>query len=140
MCDYCDCRRIPEIALLGRQHETIQEMADEALAVAKSGGAGLADAIDRLREALDPHVRREEEGVFTLAKEGGFATANYVDDLEEDHARFAALLADPGFLEVARLEAFVDELYRHISVEEYDLFPVAAQMVSDERWALVPVA
>lgn len=30
MCDYCDCRRIPEIADLGAEHERIERLADEA--------------------------------------------------------------------------------------------------------------
>ena len=58
MSDYCDCRRIPQIARLGRQHEEV-------------------------------------------------------------------------------LEAFVDELHRHIAVEEDDLFPVAAQLIPDQTWELV---
>lgn len=58
LCDYCDCRRIPQTARLGRQHEEV-------------------------------------------------------------------------------LEAFVDELHRHIAVEQYDLFPVAARLIPDQAWELV---
>lgn len=137
MCDYCGCRRIPEIALLGSQHEAIQELADVALTSARSGDEGLGEALVRLREALDPHVRREERGVFTLARRAGFAASNYVDDLEEEHARFAALLDGDGEPDAASLEVFVDELHRHIAVEEYDLFPVAARLLKDEDWELV---
>lgn len=135
MCDYCDCRRIPQIARLGRQHETIQELADKALAARRRGG-GQAE-LEELRQALQPHVREEETGVFALAREAGFAVTNYVDDLEEDHARFAALLDAPRGLDPEALEAFVDELHRHIAVEEYDLFPVAAQLIPEQAWELV---
>ncbi len=40
MCD-CDCRRVPAMARLGTEHETIQKVADAAVAAAHRGGDGL---------------------------------------------------------------------------------------------------
>lgn len=138
MCDYCDCRRIPEIAELGAQHDRIEELADEALRAAKSGSPDLAEAVDRLRQALDPHVAREESGVFTQARAAGLGPY-YVDELEDEHRQFAALL--DGEFDVVSLEAFLDELHRHIAIEEYDLFPAAAQVLEEKQWdAMTPVA
>src|SRR5690554_2136896 len=71
MCDYCDCRRIPEIADLGAEHELIEELGDEALRLAKAGSPDFPAALERLRAALDPHVMREERGVFTQARIAG---------------------------------------------------------------------
>ena len=79
---------------------------------------------------------RRNPGV-ALARKAGFAATNYVDDLEEDHARFAVLLDEVDVLDAGALEAFVDDLHRHIAVEEYDLFPVAAQLVADADWELI---
>ena len=136
MCDYCDCRRIPEIARLGQEHETIQELADEAMRLAKAGAAELPAAIARLREALAPHAAREENGVFTQARIVGLGP-EYVDDLEEDHERFVRLLDGPEALDPESLEALLDDLHRHIAIEEYDLFPAAAQLLGDAQWRLV---
>lgn len=137
MCDYCDCRRIPEIAELGAEHERIEDLADEVLALSRSGSPELPAAIQRLREVLDPHVAREENGVFSEAREAGLG-AYYIDELEDDHRRFAAWLGQPD-LDTAKLEALFDELHRHIAIEEYDLFPAAVQVLSDTQWEAIAV-
>lgn len=135
MCDYCDCRRIPEIARLGAEHEVIQELADKALAVAKSGAGSVSEAVRDLLDVLEPHVAGEEAGVFTQARLAGLA-GYYVDDLEDDHRRFEGVLAKPR-LDTTELEQFVDDLHRHIAIEEYDLFPAAAQTLTEDQWEVV---
>lgn len=137
MCDYCDCRRIPEIADLGAEHERIEARADEVLELARSGSPRLAEAVGHLRDILDPHVAREEGGVFSEARQAGLG-AYYVDELEEDHRRFAARLADPH-LDVEGLEELFDDLHRHIAIEEYDLFPAVVQMLKDSQWEALAV-
>ena len=132
MCDYCDCRRIPEIARLAEDHERIQVVADAALQLARSGGTGLEEALVELREALAPHVEREEAGVFTQARVSGLTS--YLDDLEDDHRRFARLLDHPRGFDSAALESLIDELHRHIAIEEYDLFPAASQVFREDQW------
>ena len=125
MCEYCGCRDNPEIALLGAQHDAIVDLADQVIGSVRSGDTTMLDAMSRLSELLIPHVSREEAGVFRVAEEIGLGN-QYVDDLEEDHRRFHALMAQPESLDAESLESMLDDLYRHIAVEEYDLFPVVA--------------
>ena len=138
MCDYCDCRRIPEIADLGAEHELIEALGDEALRLAKAGSPDFPAALERLRAALDPHVMREERGVFTQARIAGLGRY-YVDDLEDDHRRFAEIL-DVDEIDVDTLERFLDELHRHIAIEEYDLFPATVQVLTDAQWEEIEAA
>jgi hemerythrin-like domain-containing protein len=126
VCEYCGCRDNPEIALLGAQHDAIVDLADQVMESVRSGNTTMLDAVSRLSELLIPHVRREEAGVFRVAEEIGLGN-EYVDDLEDDHRRFDALLAQPESLDAGSLESLLDDLYRHIAVEEYDLFPVVAK-------------
>ncbi len=134
MCDYCDCRRIPEIATLGKQHETIVDLGDELLRAVKAGSPDIGEAVERLRRALDPHVTREESGVFTQARIAGLG-GYYVDELEDQHREFEEFLA--GDFDAASLEQFLDDLHRHIAIEEYDLFPAASQVLSHQQWEVV---
>jgi hypothetical protein len=64
--------------------------------------------------------------VFRVAEDIGLGN-EYVDDLEDDHRRFEKELARPETLDAESLESLLDELYRHIAVEEYDLFPMVGK-------------
>lgn len=136
MCEYCDCRRIPEIARLGEEHDAIGEIAEEALTIAQTGGPGMNEVVTRLLEAVIPHVWREEAGVFSQAKRAGLASF-FIEDLEDDHRRFAAVLGAPEALDGSSLEALLDELHRHIAIEEYDLFPTVARVLGDDQWRAI---
>ena len=133
MCEYCGCRRIPEIARLGREHETITELADEADANCSDVRAR-NEALRNLRLALIPHARREEQGVFAQARDADL-TRYYIEDLEEDHRQFASALDSVESLDEATLDTLLKDLDRHIVIEEYDLFPAAAKHLSDKQWA-----
>jgi hemerythrin-like domain-containing protein len=133
MCDYCDCRRIPEISDLGAEHDRIEELGDRALSALRDAEVDARPALQELVEALTPHVQREENGVFREARRAGLGSY-HVDDLEEDHRRFDTALADLDRLDADALENLLDELHRHIAIEEYDLFPAAAQTLTDEQW------
>lgn len=127
MCEYCGCREIdPEIGALGAEHDAIVELSDRILSELDAGKVTMRDAVTRLRDLLIPHVRREEGGVFRVAEEMGLGN-EYVYDLEGDHRKFDSDLSSPEDLDRAALENVLDELYRHIAVEEYDLFPVVAR-------------
>jgi len=129
VCEQCGCRRVPEIAELGRQHELIEELAGEIVEVLSSDDPEVvAGAAVALREALKPHVSREEEGIFKVAREVGL-TNYYLDDLEDDHRHFAESLAEPETLARTALEKLIDELIRHIALEEYELFPATAELL-----------
>ena len=132
MCEYCDCRRIPEIARLGREHSTITEIADEAYAK-RADAQKRDDVLARLRHALIPHVQREEQGLFAQARAAGL-TGYYIEDLEDDHRQFASALEHFESLDQATLDSLLKDLDRHIAIEEYDLFPAAAKHLTDEQW------
>lgn len=133
MCDYCDCRRIDEIADLGAEHDRIEELADRVLTAVKNGDSAAGERFTELIELLTAHVEREEAGIFVEARTAGLASY-YVEDLEEDHRNFAATLADPLRLSPAEIERLFDDLHRHIAIEEYDLFPAAAQVLTEVQW------
>lgn len=122
MCENCGCRNDPEIAKLGAEHDAIVELADTVLAEIKAGTETMAGGVRRLQELLIPHVRGEEGGIFRLAEDLGLGN-QYVYDLEDDHRHFDAVLSREADLDAIKLEAVLDELYHHIAVEEYDLFP-----------------
>jgi hemerythrin-like domain-containing protein len=52
-------------------------------------------------------------------------------ELENHHRRFDSLFSDPA-LGVEALESVLDDIYRHIAVEEYDLFPEVARSLSSQ--------
>lgn len=127
MCEYCGCRELdPEIGALGEEHDAIVELSDRILRELEAGEITMQDAVTRLRELLIPHVQREEGGIFRVAEEMGLGN-EYVYDLEGDHRKFDSDLSLPGDLDRAALESVLDDLYRHIAVEEYDLFTVVAR-------------
>lgn len=126
MCEFCGCRENPEIGALGAEHDAIVALADEVMAAVDQGTMSIPEGVERLRRLLIPHVQREEAGVFRVAERMGLGS-QYVDDLEDDHARYGAALDDPGDLDPVVLGSLLDDLYRHIAVEEYDLFPVVAR-------------
>ncbi len=131
MCEHCGCRDNPEIGRLGAEHDSIVALADQVLAEVEAGTETVAGAAARLRELVIPHVQREEAGVFKVADEMGLRN-EYIDDLEADHRRFDGVLSEPGPMGSNELEEVLDELYHHIAVEEYDLFPVVARYLSPE--------
>ena len=131
MCEHCGCRDNPEIGKLGAEHDAIVELADRVMAEVAAGTETVSGAAARLKELLIPHVRGEEAGVFRVADEIGLRD-EYVEDLEEDHRKFDGALSEPEELGIRELEQLLDELYHHIAVEEYDLFPVVARHLSPE--------
>lgn len=130
MCEHCGCRDNPEIAKLGAEHDAIVDLADQVLGEVKDGSETVGGAIRRLRHLLDPHVRGEETGIFRVAETMGLMD-QYVYELENDHRRFDRLFSDPA-LGVEAMESVLDEIYRHIAVEEYDLFPEVAKSLPSQ--------
>lgn len=136
MCEFCGCRSNPEIARLGAEHDTIQEIAEDVLATASQDSSPV-ELLEKLRRAVEPHVLGEEAGVFTQARLVGISQNYWVDDLEDDHRRFAEILSDPSALSSSEIESFLDDLHRHIAIEEYDLFPALFRTLSDADWTAV---
>ncbi|MEZ5175187.1 MAG: hemerythrin domain-containing protein [Acidimicrobiia bacterium] len=137
MCEFCNCRRFPEIARLGAEHDKIGLIADDILDPPASGEATTGELLRELRDHIEPHVSREEDGVFVQARSVGIAQNYWVEDLESDHRRFAEILERSESLTPDEIEAFLDDLHRHIAIEEYDLFPALARTLDDEDWAAI---
>ena len=143
MCDYCDCRDLPQIRLLSDDHDRIRDLLDLLRrALVEDGEASGAPVLAALQRALGPHLVREEVGLLAqLAGRSGFD--DYLDELIADHARvrggLLARAADrPGWSE--GLTADLDELAAHIELEEYDLFPASRMIIDDAGWAQVQAA
>lgn len=140
MCDYCDCRSIPEIATLSNDHERIQAIT-ATLRRLLAAGAADREEIDRLlrdlRVELDVHTRREEAGVYSVFRDVGL-DFDYAGRFIGEHALAADLL---DRAESERDRSAIDELLahldRHILDEESDVFPAARQLFSGADWAEV---
>jgi hypothetical protein len=140
VCDYCDCRDIAPVKELSDDHERIGSLAGELRRRLRQDGEGPAGAVlAELQTALAPHLAREETGIFAqLAARPGFEW--YLGQLEADHHRARAVLlsADPaGSGWAAEVLVGLDELAKHIEVEEYDLFPASRVVIDDAGWGRV---
>lgn len=132
MCEYCECRRIPEICRLGREHDGITELID-LLVVERFGSTRWHELRVALEVALAPHVEREEAGVFARIKQRGISDL-FVDELEDDHKRFAAAMANGQGLDRESFDSLLSDIERHIAIEEYDVFPAAARRLTVSDW------
>lgn len=139
MCDYCDCREIPEIHELSDEHEHIRDLVDRLRRGVGSGEEPAAAAVlAELQAALEPHLVREERGLFVELADGG--AERELNALVGDHARARAGLlsrepAVPGWS--AGITGDLDELVAHIELEEYDVFPASRLLLDDAAWARV---
>ena len=140
MCEHCGCRGVEPIAQLMDEHMELlncagdirRSLADDDLVAAASGLAELGSL-------LDPHVRREEFGVFAAMKsQGDFLDA--VSALEREHTSFDLELAAldmhaPDF--TARVHRLLQELSEHIDRENLGIFPVAVVTLGATGWETV---
>ncbi len=139
MCDYCDCRSEPEIAVLSAEHDRLLSILFEMRGAVASDDRGLlARTAAGLRAKLDQHAAREEQGLFTqLRAEVGDA---YVEAFTADHERLGSLAAAAAAGD-ARAALKLDAVLRdHILLEESDLFPAAHQLLSPAQWDAVAAA
>ncbi|MBT8225357.1 MAG: hemerythrin domain-containing protein [Dactylosporangium sp.] len=132
MCAYCDCRSLPAISRLSRDHADILELADELTLLVNVGGPSDA-TFDRFLAMLREHGRREEAGLFAeLSLDEAFADA--MRALRVEHRtiyRVLRLLRRNG-TDAHTLRSALGSLFRHILREERGLFPPAAIMLSTE--------
>ena len=102
MCEYCGCRGVPPIAELMEEHDVILVDAHEVRTALRTGDR--AEVVERLRHLashLDPHVRREEQGIFTALRDQG-DWADEVAQLEGEHRDLDSAIAGLDVLD-ARL-------------------------------------
>lgn len=133
MCDYCDCRQLRPIAELSEEHERLLALSARIRAALGSPDKGCAAALlDELLAILEPHARREEEGLFVaLARDEDLR--GVVPALLADHA----VLHRPGDGSEAGIVRFLDTLAAHIDREEHDVFPAALQILPASAWSEV---
>ena len=134
MCDYCDCRSRPLLEDLGRQHELINAAVSRLRACMSSGDLDAVRSVAaELASALAPHSTTEEDTLYPELARAGIPD----DDLRREHRSvddaIRAAIDDPVVNE-EDLRAALDELQGHIHREEYDLFPAAHQLLSDQAW------
>jgi hypothetical protein len=139
MCDYCSCRGHPLIERLGDDHARLLGWAariETALQADDEMSAGAA--MERLLAVLDPHLELEDRTLVpALCSDDAFTATVTVIGTDHQRARVGRPVtgpADPGW--PTEVRAFVADLRAHIHLEEYDVFPAAAQLLSPAVWSI----
>lgn len=134
MCDYCDCRSIPEIGELSDEHErvlAVTHVLRHRLRDEPDAGE-VAALIGELRGLLEPHTRREEAGIFAVLAlidcEPAYRTRFLEDHVDIDRALTAAAT------DHTQLPALVELVERHVFDEETDLYPAIRQLFGPADW------
>jgi hemerythrin-like domain-containing protein len=135
MCDYCGCREVEPFAELSSEHEHLGLLGTELrTAVKQSDEARARVAMARVVEVLGPHVRKEERGIFAHVLDEAPSFQATIEGLIDEHLDLEAAIdrldREPDWSAAA--VALLDALDDHIYKEEWDLFPVAVNMLSSE--------
>jgi hypothetical protein len=138
MCDYCACREHPLIERLGDDHAQLLAWGVRIEAALRAGDHAAARAgMQHLSAILDPHLTLEERTLLpALAADDAFAATVTVIAADHHRARTGRPTDDPaGPTWAATVLAFVSDLRAHIHLEEYDVFPAAAQLLTPSVWS-----
>jgi hemerythrin-like domain-containing protein len=140
MCDYCGCRSEPPLAELGREHaDILWHLSVLGRALDKPDLAEARHELAHIVDHLVPHIEKEERGVFAQLRIEGELTEE-IDSLSGEHEglrKMAAELPEDDMAWRAGVTELVRTLREHIQTEEYDLFPAAWQMLSNDGWMAV---
>jgi hemerythrin-like domain-containing protein len=127
VCDHCGCRSFGAVAELTAEHEAILA---RAWRLAEAGDLDLrARLTDELLTVLDPHVEKEERGLYPLLLRDGDLEGDVAGDLEAEHRELRTSLLRGRF---GRREYYA--LAAHVEQEEMELFPAAMFAFDDEAW------
>lgn len=126
MCDHCGCRAFAPIADLTAEHEVILGLAWELAEAPVHDG----DVRDRLLAILDPHVVKEERGLYPRLAEAGRLDPAHGTELEDEHRDLRATLLDGAFDRRAYYA-----LAAHVEEEELELFSSAMLAFDEDVWA-----
>lgn len=126
MCDHCGCRAFSPIAELTAEHEVILGLAWELAEAPVHEGA----VRDRLLAVLDPHVVKEERGLYPRLTDAGRLDAAHGNELEDEHRDLRATLLDGSFDRRAYYA-----LAAHVEEEELELFSSAMLAFDEDVWA-----
>lgn len=137
MCHYCGCREIPLIKEFIAEHESVTDLAGNAVRALEHGEVGRArELIGRMAQELGAHWKGEENGLFAVMCEDDEYGA-YIDALVREHQELAELLATADLDDAgdrARILQAVDELRHHIAKEEDGLFPASLTALTGPQW------
>ncbi|MBD0710827.1 MULTISPECIES: hemerythrin domain-containing protein [unclassified Streptomyces] len=137
MCHYCGCREIPLIKEFIAEHETVTDLAGDAVRALRAGDRDRARTLAaRMTVELRSHWAGEERGLFAVMGENEEYTA-YVDALVREHRELAAFLDALDLDQETQRDAFVravDELHEHIAKEEDGLFPASLTELTGDQW------
>jgi hemerythrin-like domain-containing protein len=143
MCEHCGCRGVEPIAALMDEHFALRATAARVRnRLARDDRSGAAVELIRLRDDLEPHVWKEERGLFAAMREAG-DFVEHVDELEDEHLAIDDAIealdpADPTWpQQVVRL---LDLLEDHIDKENLGLFPAAVVSLGARGWQTVSAA
>jgi hypothetical protein len=128
VCDHCGCRAFGAIADLTADHERILRAA-WTLAETPLGDPRRPELTARLLDVLDPHVEKEEQGLYPYLLEQGDLSPQAGAALEDEHVALRAALTGGRF---DRRDYYA--LAAHIEDEEMELFPAAMFGFDDEVW------
>ena len=135
MCDYCGCRSRPLIARLGHDHDMLRSLVRALRRTLDGDPAGVAAMVapaGHLAAMLEDHSALEEGGLYVELDRAGISP----DQLLDEHATVDASVraAADGHGDAVALRKALQTLDDHITREEYDLFPGAHQLLTDEAW------
>ncbi|HET9070272.1 MAG TPA: hemerythrin domain-containing protein [Acidimicrobiales bacterium] len=135
MCSYCGCEAEPAVRALMAEHDRIADLAYRARAASVGGDPQAGALLAEVAAAFADHSRGEEAGLFAQLRLAGEGVEE-VDELEAQHRRLRAALADPTLAgRPTDLVAVLAELAEHAEREDDDLFPFALQRLPDESWS-----
>src|SRR3546814_19468823 len=109
MCDHCGCHEYAPIGDLAKEHETILELAWR-IAEAPTPDPAVVAA---LLAVLDPHVEKEELGLYPALLASGDLEVSSAAQLEDEHTEIREALTTGTF---DRRASFAPA--RHIAAEE----------------------
>jgi hypothetical protein len=141
MCDYCGCRSMPVIDVLGNDHIRLQDLAGRVRRAIAAGSTGQArELLAELVALLRLHTDVEEASVFAGLRAAG-ELGDDVDALLAQHqAAWTAVARLEGESWKEEVLAFLDDLDEHIAREEYDLFPASLVFLPPLAWDEVEAA
>jgi hemerythrin-like domain-containing protein len=137
MCDHCGCRKLPSIARLMDEHDSLRELAGQIRRSLDTGDEPAARLLLAIAAGvLGPHVAKEEQALFPRLR-ADQSLADHVDALEREHTGLHAALAsldEPGHDWAAETLALLDVLREHIYKEDFGLFPAALVTLDGADW------
>lgn len=134
MCNYCGCENLAVIGRYMAEHVEIINRAGDLRRAVESGDRAVIDQQCRhLAEALHPHTKSEEVGLFAVMKRDDDFRPT-VESLCREHLTLDEQLDAIAAGRLDFMEGFMDQLREHIDREENGLFPAAAVSLSGDDW------